>query len=151
MSPIIPIEDFFEDIIAKSMRGRHISEGDLAEATGVNPDVLHRLCRGEFCDEPALVKVAEALSLDPRALTMSASKVWRPRSVELEGLEVLNTPYRDMRVNAFLVWDPDSKVGAAFDSGTDSTKLIDKAISAGITIDNIFITHTQNDHIADLD
>lgn len=151
MSPIIPIEDFFEDIIAKSMRGRHISEGDLAEATGVNPDVLHRLCRGEFCDEPALVKVAEALSLDPRALTMSASKVWRPRSVELEGLEVLNTPYRDMRVNAFLVWDPDSKVGAAFDSGTDSTKLVDKAISAGITIDNIFITHTHNDHIADLD
>lgn len=151
MSLIIPIEDLFEDIIAKSMRGRNISEGNLAETTGVSPDVLHRLCRGEFCDEPALLKVAEALSLDPRALTMSASKVWRPRPVELEGLEVLNTPYRDMRVNAFLVWDPDSKVGAAFDTGTDSTKLVDKAIGAGITIDTIFITHTHNDHIADLD
>ncbi len=151
MSPLIPIEDFFEDIIAKSMRGRHISEGELASATGVSPDILHRLCRGEFCDEPALLKVAKALSLDPRALTMSASKVWRPRPVEIDGLEVFNTPYRDMRVNAFLVWDSASKTGAAFDTGTDSSGLVEKAEAEGVKIESIFITHTHNDHIADID
>ena len=151
MSPVIPIEDFFEDIIAKSMRGRHISEAELAQATGVSPDILHRLCRGEFCDEPALLKVAGALSLDPRALTMSASKVWRPRPVDIDGLEIFNTPYRDMRVNAFLIWDPETKVGAVFDTGTDSSSLVAKAKVEGVTIDSIFITHTHNDHIADLD
>tara|TARA_R110000850_G_scaffold25755_22_gene74016 strand:+ start:1090 stop:1923 length:834 start_codon:yes stop_codon:yes gene_type:complete len=151
MSPAIPIEDFFEDIIAKTMRGRHISESELAGKTGVSPDILQRLCRGEFCDESALLKVATALQLDPRALTMSASKVWRPRPVTLSGLELFNTPYRDMRVNAFLVWDPESKTGAAFDTGTDSSVLTQKALELGVTITSIFITHTHNDHIADLD
>jgi len=151
MSSQIPIEDFFEDIIAKSMRGRHISEGELARKTGVDLDILKRLCRGEFCDEPALLRVAEALDLDPQALTMSASKVWRPRPVELEGLRVFNTPYRDMRVNAFLVYDPATKRGAAFDTGTDSTQLTDAARELGVEVESIFLTHTHNDHVADLD
>ena len=151
MNEPIPIEDFFEDIIAKSMRGRHVSESELAEQTRVDPDILHRLCRGEFCDEPALIEVAKALHLDPQALTMAASLVWRPRPVDLEGLEIFNTPYRDMRVNAFLVFDPASKTGAAFDTGTDSTLLSAKAEELGVSVESIFLTHTHNDHIADLD
>ena len=151
MTDTIPIEDLFEDIIAKSMRGRHISESELAGKTGVPKDILARLCRGEFCDESALKKVAGALSLSPRALTMAASKVWRPRPVTLDGLVIANTPYRDMRVNAFLVWDPASMTGAIFDTGTDSGQLTSRAIELGVKIESIFITHTHNDHIADLD
>ena len=37
---MISIEDFFEDIIAKSMRGRHITEAELARATGDDPEIL---------------------------------------------------------------------------------------------------------------
>lgn len=151
MSAPIPIEDFFEDIIAKSMRGHHISISELREKTGVDDDILQRLIRGEFCDEPALIKVAKALHLDPQALTMSASRVWNPRPLSLEGVAQCNTPYRDMRVNAFLIWDPASKEGAAFDTGTDSSLLINKADDLGVTIRQIFLTHTHNDHIADLD
>ena len=151
MNESIPIEDFFEDIIAKTMRGRHISESELAANTGVDADILERLCRGEFCDEPALIKVAEALGLDPRALTIAASKAWRPRPVTMTGVEVFNTPYRDMRVNAFLVWDPESKEAVVFDTGTDSGPIVDRATELGLHIGTIFITHTHNDHIADLD
>jgi glyoxylase-like metal-dependent hydrolase (beta-lactamase superfamily II) len=151
MTSPIPIEDEFEDIIAKTMRGRHISEGDLQSKTGVSSDILQRLCRGEFCDEPALLAVAKALDLDPQALTMSASKVWRPRSVTLEGLAMTNTPYRDMRVNAFLIWDPESKKGAAFDTGTNSSALTEQAREKGVAIEAVYLTHTHNDHIADLD
>lgn len=151
MNSPIPIEDFFEDIIAKAMRGHHISISELAETTGVEDDILQRLIRGEFCDEPALLKVAKALKLDPTALTMSASKVWSPRSVSLDGVAQFNTPYRDMRVNAFLIWDPETRVGAAFDTGTDSSLISAKADELGVTIDNLFLTHTHNDHIADLD
>ncbi len=151
MSSQIPIEDFFEDIIAKAMRGHHVSISELAETTGVEDDILQRLIRGEFCDEPALLKVAKALKLDPTALTMSASKVWRPRPVSLDGVAQFNTPYRDMRVNAFLIWDPETKIGAAFDTGTDSSLISTKASELGVTIENIFLTHTHNDHIADLD
>ncbi len=151
MSLPIPIEDFFEDIIAKSMRGHHISISELVEKTGVDDDILQRLIRGEFCDEPALIKVAEALHLDPQALTMAASKVWTPRAISLKGVEQFNTPYRDMRVNAFLIWDPASKTGAAFDTGTDSSVISEEAAKREISIDQIFLTHTHNDHIADLD
>ncbi|MEM1442763.1 MAG: MBL fold metallo-hydrolase [Verrucomicrobiota bacterium] len=151
MTATIPIEDFFEDIIAKSMRGRHVSISELAESTGVATDILDRLLRGEFCDEPALLKVATALHLDPQALTMSASKVWSPRPVSIDGLTQFNTPYRDMRVNAFLIWDPASMSGAAFDTGTDSTLISEKATELGVSIKQIFLTHTHNDHIADLD
>ncbi len=151
MSPSIPLEDFFEDIIAKSMRGRHLPESALAEKTGVPRDILARLCRGEFCDEAALVKVAKALSLDPRTLTMAASKVWYPRAVTLDGLAMFNMPYRDMHVNAYLVWDPASLAGAVFDTGTDSRLITAQAAELGVRIESLFITHTHNDHIADLD
>lgn len=151
MNTPIPLEDLFEDLIAKSMRGLHISESELVEKTGVPRDILARLCRGEFCDEAALVKVAEALSLDPRTLAMAASKVWRPRPVTLDGLAMFNMPYRDMHVNAYLVWDPASLVGAVFDTGTDSSLITAKASELGVRIESIFLTHTHNDHIADLD
>ena len=147
---MIPIEDFFEDIIGKTMRGRNISEKELAQKTKLPSDVLARLCRGEFQDEGTLAKVAEALGLDPDALVISASKSWHPEPVNLDGLEVFNTPYRDMRVNAFLIWDPDTKSAACFDTGTDCSDLIEFARKNELTVKSIFITHTHNDHIADL-
>ncbi len=151
MIPAIPLEDFFEDIIAKAMRGRRISEAELAARTGVAPDVLSRLCRGEFCDESALAKVATALSLSPRALAMSASRVWSPRPVTLEGLEMFNLPYRDMRVNAFLVWDPATKAAAYFDTATDAAPLVAKARALDVKVEALFLTHTHNDHVAALE
>lgn len=151
MIPNVPLEDLFEDLIAKSMRGRHLSESELVEKTGVPRDILARLCRGEFCDEQALVKVARALSLEPRSLTMAASRVWSPRPVSIEGLEMLNLPYRDMRVNAYLVWDPGTRKAAFFDTATDSVPLAARARELGVSVEAIFITHTHNDHIAALD
>jgi len=149
--PPIPLEDFFEDIIAKAMRGLHITEPELADSTGVPRDILSRLCRGEFCDEQALAKVAGALRLNARALLASAGKVWSPKPVALEGLDIFNTPYRDMRVNACLVYDPATRVGAVFDTGTDAEPIFERAEALGLMIDALFLTHTHNDHIADLD
>jgi len=151
MMPHVPLEDLFEDLIAKSMRGRHVSESELIEMTGVPRDVLARLCRGEFCNENALAKVARALSLEPRALTMAASRVWSPRPVSVEGLEMFNLPYRDMRVNAYLVRDPLTNAAAFFDTATDGAPLITRARALGVSVESIFLTHTHNDHLAALD
>ncbi len=147
----IPIEDLFEDIIGKTMRGRHISEHLLSEETGVDRDTLGRLCRGEFCDEGALLKIAPVLHLDPGSLTIAASKAWYPKPVSLDGLAQFNTPYRDMRVNAYLVWDPESKKAAAFDTGTDVGPMLSEIEERGLSLTHIFLTHTHNDHVADLD
>ena len=145
---IIPIEDFFEDIITKMMRGKRITEAELSAKTGVPTDVLARLCRGEFCDEDALRKVARVLGLDEEALTVSASKAWAPRRVSLDGLAFFNTAYRDMRVNAFLIWDPKTKKAATFDTGTDAQPMIAEAEKRGLTVETNFLTHTHNDHVA---
>lgn len=147
----IPLEDNFEDIIGKAMRGRHISETDLATRTGVDRDTLGRLCRGEFCDEGALLKIAPVLDLHPAALTIAASKAWYPREVSMDGLAAFNTPYRDMRVNAFLVWDPATREAAVFDTGTNVDPLLAAVEAQGLTVRYLFITHTHNDHVADLD
>jgi glyoxylase-like metal-dependent hydrolase (beta-lactamase superfamily II) len=151
MTKPIPLEDLFEDIIAKAMRGHHISESELHERSGVPRDVLARLLRGEFCDEGAVPKIAKELQLDPSALTLSASRSWSPRRHELEGLFGVDTRYRDLRVNAFLVYDPSAKVGALFDTGTDSSPLVAAVRERGVAIESIFLTHTHNDHVADLD
>src|SRR5690606_30388889 len=103
------------------------------------------------CDESALAKVATALSLSPRALAMSASRVWSPRPVTLEGLEMFNLPYRDMRVNAFLVWDPATKAAAYFDTATDAAPLVAKARALEVKVEALFLTHTHNDHVAALE
>lgn len=147
----ISLEDNFEDIIAKAMRGHQISEAVLAERTGLDRDTLGRLCRGEFCGEAPLAKIAPVLHLDPGALILSASKAWAPRPVSLDGLAQFNTPYRDMRVNAFLVWDPATREAAVFDTGTDVDPLLGELESRGLTVKFVFITHTHNDHVADLD
>ena len=55
-----------------------------------------------------------------------------------------------MRVNAFLIWDPDTKIGACFDTGTDCSEILKKVAGEQISVESVFLTHTHNDHIADL-
>ncbi len=151
ITPFVPLEDEFEDVIAKTMRGRHISESEVVERSGVPADIVARICRGEFCDEGALPKIASALELDPDALSLLAGKAWAPKSVSLDGLAQFNTPYRSMRVNAFLVWDPQSKKAAAFDTGADASGLLSAVSELDLSLEALFLTHTHNDHIADLE
>jgi glyoxylase-like metal-dependent hydrolase (beta-lactamase superfamily II) len=55
-----------------------------------------------------------------------------------------------MTVNSYLVWDARTKLAAAFDTGADSTAMLDTIHAEGLTVPYIFITHTHDDHIADL-
>lgn len=145
----IPIEDFFEDIIGKTQRGLKIDDESLAGDAGIDVAKLQSLKGGEF-DEDAVRKVAPHLKLDADALVVSGQKGWRPEPVDLEGLAVFNTPFEDMEVNAYLVWDPASKKAAAFDSGADASAMADKIRTEGLDLVAVFLTHTHPDHIADL-
>ncbi|MCB1088523.1 MAG: MBL fold metallo-hydrolase, partial [Verrucomicrobiae bacterium] len=58
---------------------------------------------------------------------------------------------RDMRVNAFLIWDLDSREAAAFDTGTNCDPMLAEVETRGLSLRYVFITHTHNDHVADLD
>ena len=153
MSPIkpIPLEDDFNDILNKAMSGLRMTDKELARRSGVSAEIIHGLCRGQL-DETSLPRIAPSLNLDPQALLRSALKLYRPRPVEMEGLEMFTSNYRGaMTVNAFLVWDPASREAAIFDTSTDALPLVDRIEALGLKPTAVFLTHTHPDHVAEAD
>ena len=148
--PNIPLEDSYTDILGKAMRGLKLSDTEVAQRSGVGVPELQTLREGEFSTAVAS-KVAPVLGLSPTALTALAEQRYSPSDVSVEGLSQFNTPYEDMRVNAYLVWDPTTKEAAVFDTGADASEILEQAQSRGLSIKHIFITHTHGDHIFDLD
>ena len=145
----IPLEDNFSDIVGKAQRGLKLSDADLASRAGVSPDAVGRVKSGEV-DEAVLRKIAPVLNVAPDALVQSAQKGWYPPALQVNGLAQFNTPFEDMTVNSYLVWDPKTKEAVAFDTGADSSPMLQLAKERRLTIKLILLTHTHPDHIADL-
>lgn len=146
----IPLEDQFSDIVGKAMRGLRLTDSDVAARAGVSAEAVQRLCGGDF-EEAAARQVAPVLGLNAGALVASAGKAWRPEPITLEGLAQFNTPFEDMTVNSYLVWDSGSRQAAAFDTGTDVSEMIDLLQERELTLRAIFLTHTHGDHVFELD
>lgn len=145
----IPLEDHFEDIIGKAQRGLGLSDHWLSAESGVSEEVIRSLKKGVPHDD-SLRAIAPVLHLDAEALLVSAKKGWKPDPVDLPGLAVFNTPYHDMLVNAYLVWDPAGKRALAFDTGADASDIIGTLHEKDLTLDAVFLTHTHTDHVMDL-
>jgi hydroxyacylglutathione hydrolase len=147
---MIPLEDNVSDIIGKAQRGLSISDSELAEKAGVSSSTIRNLREGDF-DELALSRVAPVLDLSERALRELGSGEWHPKKIdECDGLGQFNTHYHDMAVNAYLVWDPASRVAAAFDTGADCSEMVRFANRRKLTVKLILLTHAHADHVADL-
>jgi hydroxyacylglutathione hydrolase len=146
----IPLEDNFADIIGKAQRGLRLSDSELAEKARVNSQTLRKLREGEF-DELALLRVAPVLGLSARALCELANGVWKPDKLEnFDGLAQFNTSYGGMLVNSYLVWNPDTKHAAAFDTGADCGGMLRLATKENLSVKLILLTHAHSDHVADL-
>ena len=146
----IPLEDNFTDIINKAQRGLKISDEDLARRAEVNlPDLL--AIKGGEALVPVLRRVARHLRLGPDALEAMALKRWYPAQPNFPaGFAAFNTPFEDMTVNSYLIWDARTKLAAAFDTGADCGAMLDTIHAEGLTVRYLFLTHTHDDHIADL-
>ncbi len=149
--PRIPLEDNFTDAIGKAQRGYKLTDPALAEKAGITADDLAALQRGEI-REHALRAVAHALGLGRDALVAMARREWYPEQMVFKrGFAMFNTPFEDMRVNSYLVWDAKTRLAAAFDTGADARPMLDTLAGENLTLRYIFVTHTHEDHIADLD
>ncbi len=147
---LIPLEDNFDDIINKAQRGLGIADADLAQRSEVSAADLAAVKSGEPII-PVLRRVARHLRLGPDALEVSAKKTWYPRQPDFtSGFAVFNTPYEDMRVNSYLVWDSRTRHAAAFDTGATCEPMLDLIHAERLDLRSVFITHTHEDHIADL-
>ena len=145
----IPLEDTFTDILGKAQRGLKLTDEQLATRAGVTVAELGRVKSGAV-EEEILRRTAGTLQLGKDALITSAKKAWQPGPVAVDGLAQFNTPYEDMTVNSYLVWDPKSKEAVAFDTGATCAPMLECARSEGVKIKLILLTHTHTDHIIDL-
>lgn len=148
--PRIPLEDDFTDVLGKAQRGAALTNAALAARAGIRAGELAALQAGELREAP-LRAVARALRLSPDALLTLARREWYPEQPLFpRGFAMFNTPYADMRVNSYLVWDTATRQAAAFDTGADATPMLDTLGAETLSLRYIFITHTHEDHIADL-
>ena len=143
----IPLEDNFEDVLGKAMRGTGISRETLSSQSEVTVGEIAKLEEGEFLEEP-LRRVAPLLELDGNSLVERAQGGWQPKPIEMEGLRQFVTPFEDFTVNSYLVWDPDSMEAAMFDTGTNVDDAYSLVQALGLNVTQLFLTHTHGDHIA---
>lgn len=148
--PRIPLEDNFTDVIGKAQRGRQLSDGDLASQSRVSLADIQAVKTGEI-REHVLRAIARPLGLGGKALVGLARKQWYPEQpVFPRGFAMFNTPFEDMTVNSYLVWDVKTRHAAAFDTGANCDDILATVQAEKLTLRSIFVTHTHDDHIADL-
>jgi glyoxylase-like metal-dependent hydrolase (beta-lactamase superfamily II) len=153
----IPLEDNFSDIVAKAQRGLRLPVAELARRAGVSVERIEDLKSGlpdatGATDEAAVRKLAVVLNLGADALVASARASWRPRDQELlDGLAIFTTPFDDMTVNAYVVFDPKTRQAAAFDTGADANPMLEFIREKQLTLGWILLTHTHTDHVFELD
>ena len=146
----IELEDFHEDILAKTMRGLSMGKGVLAERLGVDKSRLEAVLASGV-DEEVIGKMANELELDEGKLLISARKEWYPVPLNISGIKQFNLPFGGMRVNAYVVWSKESKQAWIFDTGPTAEPILDFLTHESLSLDSIFLTHTHPDHIACLE
>lgn len=149
--PLIPLEDNFDDVINKAQRGLKVSDEDLAQRAEISLEDLTKVKGGEPL-HAVIRRIARHLRLNPNALEALARKSWYPEvPVFPRGFAAFNTPFEDMTVNSFLIWDPKTKEAVAFDTGASAEAMLDVVRSDKLRLQYIFITHNHADHIVALD
>lgn len=147
-----PLEDGAVDIVFKAQRGLKLDDAALSARAGVPLEAIRAFREAGGGDEAVVVALADALGLKAGALVALARGDYRPAPIrEIEGLRAFNTPFDDMTVNSYLVWDPETLEAAMFDTGADGQGMLDFAAGRGLSVKSIFLTHTHTDHIFDLD
>lgn len=147
----IPLEDNFNDIVAKAQVGYRISLSELAEKSGVPTYTIQRLKSGSL-DEAALTTIAPHLHLDAAKLRRIAQQTWYPKATTKAYLQRFNMsfPMPDhgaMTVNAYVLSDPTTKDAILFDTGTDATDILAYIEREQLHVHAILLTHTHRDHI----
>ena len=102
---------------------------------------------------PSLNRVASLLGLDAAKLEGIAAG-WLPKARDLgrwRHLEVISTTEGGNAVNACLVWDPNTREAALFDTGWEARPILGLIEQHRLSLRYILITHSHHDHVAALE
>ena len=147
----IPLEDTWVDVLHKARRGQEISEGALAERSGLTREEVLSLLGGALI--PAhLQRAARALGLDAKRLLEMAEGKYHPGPLDLpEGMVMFTSDWSDMQVHSYLAWDNATREAVAFDTGADASGMLDFLQTQHLKLRLLLLTHGHGDHLFDLD
>lgn len=143
---MIPLEDTFADVLGKAMAGLGLSEREAAQNSGLTENAVRSLLRGTF-EENAVRILAPALGLRADALCRLGRGEFQPAAPFAANLAQVSTPFADMRVNAYLLWDPENRGAAIFDTGADAAPILSIVEREKLEVGGIFLTHSHADHV----
>ena len=143
---MIMLEDNFADVLGKAMAGSGCGETKAAQMAGLAPEQVRALLRGEF-EETDARKLAGSLDLKADALVRLARNLYRPSVPDLANIAQVSTSYGGMMVNAYVLWDPENRGAAIFDTGADAAPLLSIVEREKLEVAGIFLTHSHADHI----
>ncbi|MGE9294419.1 MAG: MBL fold metallo-hydrolase [Puniceicoccales bacterium] len=150
---VLHLEDNAEDVVAKAQSGLGLTDEQLSEKSGLSKERLSEVKNGET-DEAALRALAPHLNLNADALVDLGAGKYQPAEVQMEGLLAITTPYPEgyegMTVNAYIIYDPQTRDAIAFDSGADATPMLEAIRQHELNVRLILLTHSHGDHIKDL-
>lgn len=145
------IEDTHLDVLLKAQKAQGITDRDLVKLAEVTVPDLNNLRAGRR-EPTAIEKIARVLKLRPEAIINLANGTWHAPAAALPPHVLqFTTPFADMTVNHYLVWDPKTLLAAAFDTGTSADPLFAALERHKLTLAKILLTHAHGDHILELD
>ncbi len=140
------LEDTFADVLGKALRGQKITPHAAAHQAGLTEAAVTSLLDGTF-DEAAARTLARTLRLSPGALVRLATGQHAPSVERPASLVVATTPFGDMTVNAYLLWDRQNHDAAIFDTGAEAAPLLESVTALDLNVVAIFLTHSHADHV----
>ena len=145
------LEDSILDILGKAQKGQGITDRDLCKTANIGVPELNSLRSGRR-EPAALERISRALGPRPEQISEMANENWQPPTVSLPpGVMAFTTPFAELAVNHYLIWDPASLKAVAVDAGTDADGLFAALQRHKLELVKILLTHGHGDHVLELD
>lgn len=145
------LEDTILDILGKAQKAQGMTDRDLCKTANIGVPELNSIRSGRR-EPAALERISRALGLRPDPIAEMANETWQPPTVALPtGVMMFTTPFADLTVNHYLIWDPATLKAVAVDAGTDAEALFAALQRHKLTLAKIVLTHGHGDHVLELD
>jgi len=145
------LEDHAGDIVRKARSRAEVSLVAAAQAAGVSEELFAQFeDNGAWPTTANLSAVAKLVQLDDAKLAAIVAG-WVPAVTDLTRwpeLRVITTGRRSFTVNAFLIWDVETRAAALFDTGFDAAPILAEVAQHHLQLRALAITHGHPDHVA---
>lgn len=146
----MPLEDHCGDVISKSRRSTGVSIEVAAKTANLSVGELNEFEEsGRISKAPDYRALSDLLGLDAVKL-QGINEGWEPPQLDLarwKCLRQVTTSGADFSVNAYVVWDGDTREAALFDTGFDAQPIFELIDEFQLQPTHLFITHSHYDHI----